>query len=214
VLPTRSSSLTNPVTQLSHTSAPSRLLPALPLYSEHTSPDDNDEEEDTCSYETACDTTDPLSTEKVDDDIETAMLHWKRTSTLTLSKTAHAPNDEEDKEDYDSFFTEDKELWSSTSIFGDIETIVKKPSMQESCQEMADQLWRMETVVPEKDVAAFLGKRYFNPRRSPIKVNFEKADFSFFFFLLITSKLFNHTVLQLYLENFDFNQQNLEHAFR
>jgi hypothetical protein len=69
-------------------------------------------------------------------------------------------------------------------------------------------------VVPEKDVAAFLGKRYFKPRYL-FKVR--KSWLLFLplpFFLFITSKLFNHTVLQLYLENFDFNSQNLEHAFR
>lgn len=183
-LPTRSSSLTNPVTQLSHTSAPSRLLPALPSYSEQTAVDGNDEDE-TCSYNAASGTTVPLSTERVDDDIETAMLHWKRTSTLTLSKTVYAPNDGEtveEKEDYDLFFTENKELWSSTSIFGEIETIAMKPSMQESCQQMADQLWkREETVVPEKDVAAFLGKRYFILRHSSSKPDFENAHFPFFF---------------------------------
>ncbi|KAI8339029.1 hypothetical protein BC941DRAFT_421917 [Chlamydoabsidia padenii] len=118
------------------------------------------------------------------------MLHWKRASTLTLSKSVvHAPNSAiEEKENYNSFFTEDKELWSSASIFGDIEAILKKPSMQENCQHTADQLWNDdETVVPVKEVAAYLGKRYNFRSRFHLGPPPKKTCRTHFFLLLFVN---------------------------
>ncbi|CAO3643166.1 unnamed protein product [Cunninghamella echinulata] len=113
---------------------------------------------------------------KVDDDIEVSLLHWKRKSNQTLSKpldkiyftSSSSDNIINNNNDPSFIFNKDlsnmfsnTELWSEeATIFGDIESILKKPSLQDQCQQTADQLWndKQQQFISKKNMASFLGK--------------------------------------------------------
>ncbi|CAO3612055.1 unnamed protein product [Cunninghamella blakesleeana] len=141
---------------------------------------------------------------KVDEEVEESLLDWKRMSNQALasSLSLSLKHNSEKKNDHDillspvsanfnnhlsNMFSNTTELWNEFTIFGDIESILKKPTLQDQCQQTAEHLWNHnEQFISKKDMASFLGK----------------------------NNLFNHTVLQLYLAKFDFTSLRLDDAFR
>lgn len=117
----------------------------------------------------------------MDDDVEESLLHWKRMSNqalspLSLKKLSHLDNNNDNnKNDHDillspvstnfntdlsNMFSNTTELWNESTIFGDIESLLKKPTLQDQCQQTAEQLWNHnEQFVSKKDMASFLGKK-------------------------------------------------------
>ncbi|KAI8073163.1 Sec7 domain-containing protein [Gongronella butleri] len=119
-------------------------------------------------------------------EVESALLQWKRKSFLRLAPASQVASTA-NLEDCFAALSTTTTLWANDAIFGDMEQVLRQPTIQERCQYAADRLWAEDTAfVPKQQVAMFLGK----------------------------NELFHHTVRQLYLAKFDFANQRLDDAFR